>query len=390
MNTDNPYRYLFPLGCLNAALGAFLWIAFRYQWVEFYPLTMHGNLMVGGFLLSFAFGFIWTAIPRFLRAPMASPAELRGLVAAMGSTPVLGLLSEPAYFYLAVLAGLLLTIRFGVTRFRLRRNAPPPSFVFVFGGMLGTAASLTVLTLSSVVPVPAAWLDFSRAFFLKGFVLFLVLGIGMKLVPALTGWKPPPDSEPGAVDVRVSPLHLGAMALLTLGIWLESRGWVAFAGPVYTTVLTFTGLTEMKLGQIPRVKSGLSFSVWAAMIVMAVCPLLFAYNPSFALHFWHLVFIGGFGLLTIFVSLRVVMAHSGQEFLKWERRPAYYVIAGLVLLAAATRLSAPYIPASLLNHYAYAAFTWIAALAGWAYFFVRFTPRGTPAPPTPDQQERKP
>lgn len=374
MNTENTYRYLFPIGGLNAAIGAVLWIAFRYQWIEFYPISMHGNLMIGGFLLSFAYGFLWTAIPRFLRASMPTQRELIALVAAMGATPVLGLLSEPAYFYFAVLSGLLLTIRFGVTRFKLRRNAPPPSFVFVFFGMLLTALSLLILIASSLAPVPAPLVGFARAFFLKGFVLFLVLGIGMKLIPALTGWKPTPEAEPGDADFRLKPTHGVLMALIVLGLWLESQGRAALAGPAYSLGLTLAGALEMKLGNLPKVKSGLSLSIWASMIVICLGPLLFIYNPSFALHFWHLIFIGGFGLLTIFVSLRVVMAHSGQEFLKWERRPAYFVIAGLILLAAITRLSAAYIPGSLLNHYAYAAFTWIAALAGWAYFFVRFTP----------------
>jgi uncharacterized protein involved in response to NO len=374
VSTENTYRYLFPIGGLNAILGALLWIAFRYQWIEFYPISMHGNLMIGGFLLSFAFGFLWTAIPRFLRAPMPTRRELLALVAAMGATPVLGLLSQPAFFYLAVLSGLSLTIHFGVTRFRLRRNAPPPSFVFVFFGMLATAISLLVLIASSVAPVPVPLASFARAFFLKGFVLFLVLGIGMKLIPALTGWKPAPEAEPGNDDFRVKHSHGVFMALITLGLWLESQGQAALAGPAYALGLILAGISEMKLGSLPRVKSGLSLSVWASMIVTSLSPLLFIYNPSFALHFWHLIFIGGFGLLTVFVSLRVVMAHSGQEFLKWEKRPAYFVIAGLILLAALTRLSAAYIPGSLLNHYAYAAFTWIAAIAGWACFFVRFTP----------------
>jgi len=46
-----------------------------------------------------------------------------------------------------------------------------------------------------------------------------------------------------------------------------------------------------------------------------------------------------------------------------------------VLLASLTRVTAPLLPPqNLLSHYAYAAGTWIAALALWAWYFYRFTP----------------
>lgn len=375
MSTQNTYRYLFPIGCLNAALGAFLWIAFRLGWIEIYPTAMHGNLMIGGFLLSYAFGFLWTAIPRFFRAPSPSRKELTLLIACMGATPVLGLLSNPVFFYLAVLSGLLLTIRFGVTRFHLRRNAPPPSFLFVFSGMILAAISLALLAASSLLPIPEALLAFARTFFLKGFTLLLILGIGMKLVPALTGWGPPPDSlAGGSLAPRFERFHFLVLAALLAGIYAESSGAVPLAGVLYALALVSASWRGMKVGRIPRAKSFLSFSVWAAVVFTALSPLSLAVNPSFAIHFWHLVFIGGFGLLTLFVSMRVVLAHSGQEFLRWEKKPLLAAIAALVLISTITRVSAPMIPASLLNHYAYAAGIWILALVGWAYYFFKFTP----------------
>lgn len=381
MNTQNTYRYLFPIGGLNAILGAFVWIAFRAGWLEFYPTIQHGNLMIGGFLLSYAFGFLWTAIPRFFRAPMPGPRELGALITCMGATPVLGLMQNQGPFYLAVLGGLLLTIRFGVNRFRLRRTSPPPSFVFVFSGMILSALSLAVLALSSWISPPEALLAFSRAFFLKGFVLFLVLGIGIKLVPALTGWGPPPDSAPAPGAPRYEPFHLALIGCLLAGIFAESRGYPEFAGPLYFAALLAAGVFGMKAGRLPKSKNALGYSVWLSVLFTALSPLALAFYPAMAIHFWHLVFLGGFGLLTIFVSLRVVLAHSGQAFLHWEKRPIFFALGGLVLLSMLTRVSAPFIPASLLNHYAYAAATWILALAGWFFCFFKFTPGLFARPP---------
>ena len=53
-------------------------------------------------------------------------------------------------------------------------------------------------------------------------------------------------------------------------------------------------------------------------------------------------------------------------------------IAALVLLAAATRVSAPFLAAPrMLSHYAYAAGVWILAMALWFKAFLQFTwPRG--------------
>jgi hypothetical protein len=359
---------------LNAILGAALWVAFRAGWLKFYPTTQHGNLMIGGFLLSYAFGFLWTAIPRFFQAPMPRPKELGALITCMGATPVLGMAQNQGPFYLCVLTGSLLTLRFGAARFRRRRNAPPPSFLFVFVGMALAAASLALLAFSSWFPAPEGLVAFARAFFLKGLFLFLVAGIGMKLLPFLMGQGPAPDAAGADSRVRVEPLHLGLVALLLAGLFLESRGLAAYAGPVYSAALLAAGIFRLRLGRFPKAKSALACFVWISCWITALSPLTLAFFPGFAVHFWHLVFLGGFGLLTLFVSLRVVLAHSGQAFLRWEKKPMFFALGGLVLVSMLTRVSAPFFPASLLNHYAYAAAAWILALAGWFFCFFKFTP----------------
>ncbi len=376
MNTENPYRYLFPIGCLNGVLGAFLWIAFRYGWIEFYPVAQHANLMIGGFLFSYALGFLWTAIPRFLQAPEAGVGELSILVSAMAITPVLGLFSNPLFFYASILLALLTTARFGKKRFQLRRTNPPPSFIFIFVGMCLAAISIFLLMLSSFFELPSLLLACAKNFFLKGFLLCLVLGIGSKLIPVLLGWAPIPSQQKDReVPMRIAPFPLFIISILLGGVFFESYNNTRLAGFFYAASLITAGLYSMKLGKVPKTRSALSVFVWISSIAIALSPLSLTADPSYAVHFWHLTFISGFGLLTLFVSLRVVLAHSGQEFLRWEKRPAFYLLGTLVLFASATRISAPLLDSShLLGHYAYAAIVWICALGIWAFYYLRFTP----------------
>lgn len=379
LSTENAYRFLFPIGCLNGMIGAFLWIAFRLQWIDFYPVVSHANLMIGGFLFSYALGFLWTAVPRFLQAPTPGSGELTLLVSTMGITPVLGLLTDPTLFYAAMLIGLLCTVHFGLRRFNLRKTNPPPSFIFLMVGILLAIVSLLILMLAPFVPISEPVVAVARTFFLKGFVLCLVLGVGIKLLPALLGWVPPPSPGGERQSFRFDPALFPLLAFLLAGVLLEGLGKLAWAGFAYTAALAGAGLLRMRLARLPKTRSALAFGVWISGLAVAFSPLSLAYDPAFAVHFWHLIFISGMGLLTIFVSVRVLLAHSGQEFLYWEKRPALYLLGALVLMTSLTRVTAPLLPPQhLLSHYAYAAGTWIAALALWAFYFLRFTPFGPP------------
>lgn len=358
---------------MNGVLGAALWIFFKLGWIELYPAASHANLMIGGFLFSYALGFLWTAIPRFLQAPMPRPRELAVLVSAMAVTPVLGLLADPTLFYGATLIALVQTALFGRARFRLRRSAPPPSFLFLMAGISFAIVSLCVLIVSPFVELPGLIEAFARTFFLKGFVLCLILGVGQKLLPVLLGWHPMPSG--GGERFRIDSIAPPILLALLAGVLLEAVGELRWAGFAYAAALASAGLLRMKLGRLPRTRSALAYGVWLSGLAVALSPLSLAYDPGFAVHFWHLVFISGMGLMTLFVSLRVLLSHSGQEFLRWEKKPALYLMGALILLASFTRVTAPLLgPASLFSHYAYAAGAWIAALLIWCFYFVRFTP----------------
>lgn len=367
----NPYRCLFPIGCLNGILGAILWIAFARGWIVYYPAQTHAQLMIGGFVFSYALGFLWTALPRFLQSPYPSKKQISSLFLLCLFSSALAMRTDPSLFYISILALLGLTIQFGISSFKRKKGNPFPSFVFVFAALALATISALTLTIGAFVELPDLPLALARTFFLKGFVLFLYLGIGAKLVPVLTGWHPLPDSAPNSF--HLDPLYLAGIPVLIIGFILETLSHAAWAGPVYGVTLCAIGFLRMNLAHIPKEKSALSFCVWISALSISLSPFLLIFFPSYASHFWHLIFFSGFGLLTIFVSLRVTLAHSEQNFLLLEKKPVFYVMGFLILFGAATRVSAPFMPKIMLSHYAYSAAVWIIALLLWIFYFVKFT-----------------
>ena len=80
----------------------------------------------------------------------------------------------------------------------------------------------------------------------------------------------------------------------------------------------------------------------------------------------HLVFAAGFGLVTLAVGTRVALGHAGRHDLLVGRMRWLQWAAGLVMLAAATRMSADFLPPQRISHHIYAAWTW--TLATWIWF----------------------
>jgi uncharacterized protein involved in response to NO len=86
----------------------------------------------------------------------------------------------------------------------------------------------------------------------------------------------------------------------------------------------------------------------------------------------HLLFIGGFSLLTLMVASRVILAHGSDGLSLEKQRLPYWLPGGLILLASLTRWLAPIAPSSYLRHLGYAAGCFIVGTVIWG---VHFLPR---------------
>jgi hypothetical protein len=89
--------------------------------------------------------------------------------------------------------------------------------------------------------------------------------------------------------------------------------------------------------------------------------------PSFQLGGLHLVFIGGFGLLTLGIGTRVVVAH-GHHPLADERRTLTPWVVAAITLALLARLSAEWAPAHAALWLGASGASWVAGWSLWAFY----------------------
>src|SRR5437660_1599581 len=73
---SGPFRLFFPMGVAAGLIGVGHWLFWTIGWIPESNSFFHAMMQVEGFLSCFVAGFLMTAIPRFLGAPVTSWAEL--------------------------------------------------------------------------------------------------------------------------------------------------------------------------------------------------------------------------------------------------------------------------------------------------------------------------
>ena len=143
---EEPFRIFFPFGVLAGVSGVSLWpLYFTGIHTSFYPGVMHARLMIEGFVMAFAIGFLGTAAPRWLGTPTLSRSALSallGLYAAVAGLHLAHRHSAGDAFFLALLLVLLWAMG---RRARAPVDLPPPGLALVAIGFfqaLGGAALL--------------------------------------------------------------------------------------------------------------------------------------------------------------------------------------------------------------------------------------------------------
>ena len=342
-----PYQVFFPLGVLFSVWGTLLWILYAVH-LAAYPVLSHPLIMGGGFLLCFASGFLMTAVPKFTGTHACTKEELYAalLPPALLSTSVL-LGYEHPYGYLAVALGYLNLIYFIGSRFLKKENNPFPEFVFVAFGILSGIIGSFYALLGSDITI-AKQLMFALPFF------FMIIGVGSRISTALLGQNPQPISSKIYV--------LESLALLAVTF----MGLIMLREIISLLIILQTIIRYWKLWKLPRNKGNLAWSIWTACSFFLLGRIATLFFPSLSVHGAHLTYIGGFGLMTFSVATRVSLAH-GNHMLIFERKDKRVMAVFLLIaLAAATRVSAQFMPERYVSHLAYASFTWIVAVATWS------------------------
>jgi uncharacterized protein involved in response to NO len=371
-----PFRIFFPLGLLAGISGVSLWPLFFSGIHQFYPALMHARLMIEGFLTAFVIGFLGTAGPRLTSTPPFARWELRVLIGGYLMTVVSHIAEQPRLGDAVFLALILFFIGRMGWRFSVRGDLPPPGFALVGLGLLNAVVGTALLLAGGTWDWPRTG-AFGTMLLHQSFVLHLILGVGSFLLPRFLKLPPKPEFP----ESRTPPPGWSQQALfaaacglvITLTYALESY----FALTRWPGVIRFVASAAYLLVEMPLHRTGAPrltiVQCLRVSMVLVVLGLLFpALWPAQRLAGMHVVFIGGFSLITLTVATRVVLGHSGLGHLFQTRLPFLAATALLLLTGMALRFAADFLPMSRPSLMNWAAYAWMLGAIIWG---VRVLPK---------------
>lgn len=362
---DNPYRPFFFVGILAAIVGTSVWITHAIVGSAHpYPGRFHAHLMMGLFLMSFAMGFLMTALPR-----MTSSFRTRRYEFAFAATSLAWLgtfgLSDPSErnFFWGILLNVGFLVFFATRRIRYRQKNLPEFFPLVFWALLSALAGAVFFLSGSRV--------LGEHLFYLNFMLCLVLGVGMRLIPMLLGLP--------ARNPKSAWIHFALGALVTAAVFLEELVHPSLGTTLRAVLVTATAILGWRLLTRGARSSGLTWGLRSSALSVVAGVWGLAIYPEFRLEALHVIYVMGFSLMTLMVASRVILAH-GNWGVENELKNIFIKLAVFfVLLAGVTRVAAVFVPASYDQHLAYASASFILGLGIWSrYFLVRLF--GNPSP----------
>jgi len=361
-----PYRVLFPIGVANAVIAAAVWPLHAIG-LGAWPGETHRLLMMLGFEQAFVSGFLLTAMPAFTGGAPCRRFELAIPVASLLAVSVSALAAAPAIAITAWLVGLVSVLVALVRRVVRAPARPPAEFLFAALGMvLGLTGGVLLLAEATGVwaaPQPRLGIRLVSL----GLVLSLVLGLGALLVPTFSGMRDPLSipglAAPHARGARAR-VYLPLVLALAGAFALEAMGHVAIGAWLRAAAGGAMLLLAWKIWRLPGRHDTPALCLvgagWCTLIGLVMCALW----PHTALAGEHLVFVGGFGLLTLGIATRVLVSHGGHA-LALEARVLVGPIALAVLAAVALRVAAEWLPARAIALLGASGAAWALAWLAW-------------------------
>jgi uncharacterized protein involved in response to NO len=321
------------------------------------------------FMLAFAVGFLFTAIPRRTASAPPSPAEIGAVMMLLVVTTTAAVFEQELPAQIAYACVFALVLRFAVRRFRASAGSrrPPAGFVLVPIAVASGLVGAVLLGVSMQAPVPP-WLErFGRLLVQQGVFLCLAAGVGSLVLPLMSGAAPPADLGSSTRETwkAIGYAAIGVVILASLA--MEARGSVR-AAPLLRAVAVTLGLCVAGGAWRRPGKPGLHrrfvwLSVW--LIPLGLC--LAGLWPEYRVPALHVLFIGGFALMAFGVATHVTLSHLGLETLREGRPPAVAFLGIAMLVAMLARVTADWTD-SYFAHLGWAAGTWLAGTAVWLVF----------------------
>lgn len=354
-----PYRVFFPLGLALAWAGVLHWLLHGLGLLADYRPVFHSITQIQGFLMCFALGFLFTAIPR--RTGTAAPAAWQMILAIVCSIGIvvcawLGWFGISQIFWIAIVITL---IGFAVKRFRSGRatRRPPNSFVWIpLSLAIGVAGSLLIVLYGILGDEYYRLHELGRLLLLQGMFSGLIVGAGGMVLPLLTRGVGPPDGETTTRDRRVRLAHAAAALLLVGSFWWEHaidlQSGLAFRAVLMGWLLVIVG----GIWRMPTIPGWHRRLVWLSAWMIPLGYTLAALFPEQKKAGLHVVFIGGFAMIALSVGLHVTFAHGGHQTLARGKPWQVPLYGGLLIVSGLLR--------ALVDFDAPRFFTWLVASAG--------------------------
>lgn len=350
------------MGACLAAAGVVPWLLVAVGFAPGWPRQAHASMQIQGFLTCFAVGFLFTFIPRRLKASFPATWEAAPLLVGL---PLVSVLSWAGRERLAqLLWGLLILLVLG---FAGRRMAPavrsqrvPPEFLWIpLSLLLAAAGPMSAALFAQTSPRVAA---IGATLVWQGLFGGLIIGIGVLLLPVMTRGSSWPES---AGSLRAWLLQAAGAALFFGSFPLEELGFTSEAywirGGVSLALLVFVGRI-FRFPNMPGVHRELA---WGACWFVPVGFIGAALLPAHRLALMHLTYIGGFGLLTFAVGNHVLVAHCGQKERLGARPRRLIAFGAALVIAVAVRLLVAFDSTRLLLWVGVGAAVFIAGVVCW-------------------------
>jgi uncharacterized protein involved in response to NO len=365
-----PFRILFVIGFLAAIAGVGIWPLYHWGIHGWYSGVMHARLQIEGFLGCFVAGFLLTAIPRMLEVRPCTKIELAAVIFLMACCLAAHIARSPLLGDAAFLGVILFLIFFAVRRFSSRKDLPPPYFILIPAGFLHALTGLALLLLVEMGRGTLETLAIGKNFLNIGFVLCLVLGIGSFLGPRFFGFlegmpviesrTPPPGWWTKAV------VFLAAGLGIYLSFWMELGSLKRWAEAFRAAIATVILVTQARIFRPLPAPGLLPQAMRLAMILTLIGLWIIPIWPAYRVAALHVLFIGGFSLMTFIVSTRVSLGHSGFEHL-FQKRLAFTGVLALLLTAAMVlRGMADTQPEQYFRILSLGSLLWLAGAVLWA------------------------
>lgn len=333
---EHSYRLFFPIALLGLIHGMVRMVL---------PLSpeniyWHREVVIGLFLLPAAFGFLFTAGPRFFASRSATNLE-----AACGAFTVVLMWMAALVGWAGVfvfLKGLLISqlLVFVGVRFFTRKSGIPVFTPFLFVGLLSGLAGVAAQGISLYDSLPL-WLELSRSLYFHGMFSILFFGVGTKFFPVVTGTVRNRNLSKHERFVISSHGLWTTMALLLFTTFLvEGMGWVRPAMLVRAAVVLFVAREGWLLFHRAPRRGVSTFFLKLALWSIVLAQFVFPFFPEQRVHLYHAIFAGGFLPGVIIVMGRVSLAHDGLDLNAELRSKLGAAGLGLFALAAWTRVSA--------------------------------------------------